>query len=177
LFMMLKTVFILFLLDFLSATFLPTVSNYSFAISFNLIVITYLSLHLLPSYLPFIILIINLFHSVFSIEGWALGTFVGCLISYIILILREMMQFTSYLMISLLMLFVQMLWSFISGFTLSLKTQEWEWLIVYARHSIWQAVLLSLLAPLFFMLLNKIWSRKDDESQDTNSSSSIENLS
>jgi hypothetical protein len=75
----------------------------------------------------------------------------------------------------LLIFFVQIMWSLLSGFILSLKTQEWEWMLVYAKHAFWQGILLSITAPLFFIVLSKIWSRKDEDSHDTGSNLSLEN--
>lgn len=161
--MLLKTILLLLFIDFISATILPNIASPYFNISINVLIVIFLCFHMPPTLLPYVIFLIHLMHSVFTIESWALGTIVGCLLSFILIKLRDVIQFSSYLSTVILVFTIQLAWNLLSGFILGLKVQSWHWVMVYLEHALIQGVILAILSPIFFAILKMIWVKKDQE--------------
>ena len=162
--MLIKTLLFVFIVDFISSSLLPTFHQSYIFPPFHLLVIIYLSFYLPPNMLPLLILIIQGFHSLFTVEGWAIGTLNSCLISYGLVLLRDTIQFSSYFSTFFLVYAVQLLWSVFNGFLLSLKVDTWQPLELYLRFSITQGLILALVALPVFKLLQKIWGKENRES-------------
>ena len=162
--MLIKTLIFVFILDFISSSLLPTFHQSYIFPSFHLLIIIYLSFYMPPNILPFLILIIQGFHSLFTSEGWAIGTINSCLISYFLVMMRDTIQFSSYFSTFFLVYGVQVVWSVINGFLLSLKVDNWQPLELYFRFSLTQGLILALIALPVFRLLQKIWVKEHRES-------------
>lgn len=159
--MLLKTLAIVFIFDFLSSTFFPTFQRTYLFPSFHILVITYLAFAQPSNRLPFLIIIISLFHSMFTVEGWAIGTITGCVIGIILVSIRDTIQFSSYIATFFMIYVVQILWSLVSGVLLSIKSEHWDVLKSYLIFSLSQGVVLGLVAFPVFKILERIWQKRD----------------
>lgn len=159
--MIIKTLFLIFILDFLSSSFFPTFNQTYFFPSFHILILIYLSFFQPAERLPFLVLIIESFHSLFTVEGWALGTITGCIIANILILVRDTIQFSSFIATFFLVYAVQVLSSLISGTLLSIKLENWIILKTYLSFSLVQGIVLGLIALPFFKFLEKIWIKED----------------
>lgn len=164
LWIMIKTLFLIFLLDFLSSSFFPTFQHTYFFPSFHILILIYLAFFQPAHRLPFLVLIIESFHSIFTVEGWALGTITGCIVGNILILIRDTIQFSSFIATFLLVYAVQVLWSLISGTLLAIKLENWSIVESYLSFSLVQGIVLGLVALPFFKLLEKIWNKEDRSS-------------
>lgn len=162
--MMLKTLLLIFILDFLSTAFIPTFQQTYLFPSFHLLFIIYLSFYQPADRLPFLVLIIQCFHSIFTVEGWALGTITGCLVSYLLILIRDTIQFSSFWATFLLVYGIQVVWSILNGSLLSLKVGQWYPLQSYFTFSLTQGIILGLIALPTFKVLENIWSKDESSS-------------
>jgi hypothetical protein len=162
--MMIKTLLIVVLLDFLSSSFFPTFQMTYLFPSFHLLILIYLSFFQPAHRLPILVLIIESVHSIFTVEGWALGTITSCIIVNILVLIRDTIQFSSFLATFLLVYAVQILWAVISGTLLAIKLENWYIVESYFKFSLVQGIVLGLVALPFFKLLEKIWDKEDRSS-------------
>ncbi len=162
--MMLKTLFLVFILDFLSSSFFPIFQQTYFFPSFHILILIYLAFFQPAHRLPFLVLIIESFHSLFTVEGWALGTITGIIVGNILVLIRDTIQFSSFFATFLLVYAVQVLWSLISGTLLAIKLENWYIVESYVTFSLIQGIILGLVALPFFKLLEKIWDKEDRSS-------------
>jgi hypothetical protein len=159
-----KTVLLLFILEITSSAILPALGASSFRMAFNILIVLYLALKLDTPLLPVLILITQLVHSVFSVEGWAIGTIIGVLISIVVSYLRENIQFTNWVSTVILVQIFQLLWFSLSSLLLSVKIGSFTNYFTMLWNYIPESILLSLLAPFFFGILNYFW-KVDDRSR------------
>lgn len=159
--MMAKTLILVFIFDFLSSTFFPTFQKTYLFPSFHILIVIFLAFNQPSNRIPFLILIISAFHSMFTVEGWAIGTITGCIVGIILVSIRDTIQFSSYIATFFLVFVVQVLWSSLSGVLLSLKLDQWEVLRSYFVFSITQGIVLGITALPIFKILEKIWQKKD----------------
>lgn len=158
--MILKTLIIVFTFDFLSSSFFPTFQHTYFFPSFHILILIYFSFFQPPARLPFLVLLVESFHSIFTVEGWALGTLTGCIVANILILVKDTIQFSSFIATFFLVYVVQIFWSLISGTLLSIKLENWIILKSYLQFSLVQGIVLGLVALPFFKLLEKIWDKE-----------------
>lgn len=146
------------ILEVLSSTVFPIMGLHEFRLSFNILIVLFLALNFNSTFLPFIILIIQWFHSAFSIEGWALGTFAGVLISMLVNYTKELLHFSSRAGIMVVVGIFQVVWFFVTSTILAVKTGDFGHLLERAPYFLPEVVILTLLSPFFFAYLSQIWS-------------------
>lgn len=154
---MLATILLLVFLEIFSTAFLPALGILNYQIPVNVILILFLCFKLETPYLPVLILIIQMFHSVFSIEGWAFGTFAGIIVSLAIGYVKELLDFSSALTTMILTQVFQLVWFVIIAILIYLKTGDFSSITQRFFHFLPESLFMSLLSPFFFSLLNKIW--------------------
>ncbi|MFG1500875.1 hypothetical protein ABMA70_11775 [Halobacteriovorax sp. XZX-3] len=159
---LLITVLILIVLEVLASAFLPLFGLNKYMIPFNVLLVLYIGFKLETPYLAIIILILQLTHSLFSIEGWEYGTISGILICIVIGYLRDLLHFTSSFITMLTVFLFQVLWFFISSSLLYLKFDSFDYIVQKFWRFIPESIILSLLAPIFFSLLDKVWRTKSE---------------
>ncbi len=157
---LLITVLILIVLEVLASAFLPLFGLNKYMIPFNILIVLYVGFKLETPYLAIIILVLQLTHSLFSIEGWEYGTIAGVLICIVIAYLRDLLHFTSSFVTMLTVFLFQILWFFISSSLLYLKFGSMDYIVQKFWRFIPESIILSLLAPIFFSLLDKVWKTK-----------------
>ncbi len=156
------TILILFILEVLSTTILPLFGLMNYMIPFNVLIILFLGFKIESPYLALIIFAIQYSHSMFTIEGWEMGTIAGVMICIVISYLRDLLHFTSSIITIITTQMFQLLWFLVTSSLLYLKLSDTEYII----HKFWrfipESIVISLLAPLFFSLLDKVWRVKDE---------------
>ncbi len=156
----LLTLLSLIVLEILGSTVFPLLGLAKYRLPFNVIVILYISFRLSTPYTAILIFGIQYFHSFFSIEGWGMGTFIGVILSMSIMYMRELVQFTSKISTAIISFVFQLVWFLILVLLMYFKTGHWE----YLHLRIWvfavESVIISFLAPILFLLFDKIWSDK-----------------
>ncbi|AYF43519.1 MULTISPECIES: hypothetical protein [Halobacteriovorax] len=159
---LLITVLILIVLEVLASAFLPLFGLNKYMIPFNILIVLYVGFKLETPYLALIILSLQLVHSLFSIEGWEYGTIAGVLICIVIAYLRDLLHFTSSFITMLTTFIFQILWFLISSSLLYLKFDSFDYIVQKFWRFIPESIILSLLAPVFFSLLDKVWKTKGE---------------
>lgn len=158
---MIVTLVILICLEVLTTAFFPAFGLMRFRIPFNVLIILFVAFKLDTPYSAILILIIQLFHSLFSLEGWAMGTFAGVIIYIIISVLRDVIHFSSSLLTIMVTQLFQLLWFLMVSFFLYLKLGSTDYIIDKFWRFLPESIIISLIAPYCFSLLDKIWKVKD----------------
>lgn len=154
---MFKTILICVVFDILFMIFFPLFSLKWVAISVTQVVIIFLSFSLSYSWLPYGIMLLQITHSLFSLEGWALGTFIGVVLCLIMSRLKAVVQFSGPISIILTTYFGQLAWCLLAGVLTSVKNHDWKFFQLFAMQSLTYGAFTALLAPFIFFLLRNIW--------------------
>lgn len=157
--MMFKTLFLVFILDFFSSSLFPTFQQTYFFPSFHILIIVFFSFFQPAERIPFLVLITASFHSIFTIEGWAVGTITGLIVANILVLIKDTIQFSSFIATFLMVYAIQVFWSLILGTLLSIKLENWYILKSYLSFSLVQGIILGIVALPIFKLLEKIWAK------------------
>jgi len=152
------TLLILIVLEIISTALLPALGVQKYIIPFNILIVLYLGFKLETPYLSVIILIVQYFHSFFSIEGWELGTIAGVFICIVISYLRDVLHFSSAIITIAVTQIFQLVWFFTVSFLFYLKTNSFSLIVEKMWRFIPESIVISLLAPFFFAILDRIWS-------------------
>lgn len=153
----LKTIFLLIFLEIFSSAILPAFGIINFKPAFNVLIVLFLAFKFDHPSLPFLILIIQYVHAMFSIEGWASGTFTGIVISMSLRYVKDMLNFSTPISTIVVVQVFQIAWFILIAFLLSIKIGDFSgFLGLFLKH-IPESIVLSLFSPLFFRLLNGFW--------------------
>lgn len=156
----LKTSLILILLEVFTSAILPAIGIINFKPEFNVLIILYLAFKLETPGVSYVILFIQYVHSLFSIEGWAIGTFAGVLIYLSVGYIKDMLNFTTAISTIVVVQIFQLIWFVIASFLLVIKMGDISsFLSVYWQY-IPESIVLSLISPFFFALLDRVWKTK-----------------
>ena len=148
---------ILVLLELFSSTILPIIGLKGLRLSFNILIILFLTLRLNSAWLPYCILVIQLVHSVFSIEGWAIGTIAGLVISGIINALKDVIHMNSAVSTMVVVQTFQLVWFLLVNLMLGFKVANYGVLGMFFFSFLGQSIVLSILSPYMFYLFERIW--------------------
>lgn len=151
------TILILIVLEIVSTGILPLLGLQKYSIPFNILVVLFLGFKLETPYLPVLILIVQFFHSFFSIEGWEMGTIAGIIICFVISFLRDLIHFHSSIATMMVTQIFQFIWFVIVSFLLYLKLDTWDYIIDKFWRFLPESILITLMAPFFFSLFDKVW--------------------
>ncbi len=151
------TILILFLLEVLSTSVLPLFGLVNYMIPFNVLIILFLGFKIESPYLAIMILCVQYAHSIFTIEGWEMGTIAGVLICIVISYLRDLLHFSSNLLTIVTTQLFQFLWFLVTSSLLYLKLGDFGYIIQKFWRFLPESIVLSLLAPFFFSFLDKVW--------------------
>jgi hypothetical protein len=156
-FSLIVTLLILIAFEIATSAFLPAIGWRESRLAFNVVVILFMAMRLNSSLLPWFVLVLQFVHSAFSIEGWALGTVVGILVSLSASYLKEVMQFGSAIATMVTVQIFQMAWYVTTISIICLKLGSFETFSMMFWNVIPGTFFLSLISPLIFNLLNKVW--------------------
>lgn len=153
----LKTCLLMVVLEIFTTALLPAIGIVNFRPEFNVLIVLFLAFKLETPVLPWLILIVQYFHSMFSIEGWAIGAFTGVVISLSVRFLKDMLDFSTAISTIIVVQLFQIGWFVISSFLLSLKLGDFGSYFTLFWQDIPESFMLSITAPLFFVLLDRFW--------------------
>lgn len=154
---LLLTSLILVVLEIFTATLLPIFGIIGYRFAFNIIIVLFFSLRMQTPALPFFILFTQFLHSLFSIEGWALGTFIGIMISTLVSYVKDKLEFSSYFTTVILVQLFQFVWFILASTLICLKVGDFSFFLNYISEFFPETFLLSLIAPILFKILGRIW--------------------
>ena len=101
---------------------------------------------------------VQVFHGFFSVEGWELGTVTGIVICVIVSYLRDTIHFSSWLMTILITQVFQVLWFIVQSVLLYVHLGSLNYILERAVTFFPQSVVIALLSPFFFFILNRFWN-------------------
>lgn len=156
-----KTSLLLILLEIVSTALLPALGLANLKLAFNVVIVLFLAFKLETPFLAFLILVLQYVHSIFSIEGWAIGTLVGIFISLSVRYLRDMLQFSSRLSTIVVVQIFQLVWFILISALLSIKLGDFSNFFVLFWNFVPESIFLSIISPFFFDLLDKVWKVND----------------
>lgn len=158
------TISLLIGLEIITSAILPLFGWSEYRLTFNVLIILFLAIRLESSIVPWLILILQAVHAAFSIEGWALGTFAGLIVMMSANYLKELLHLTTAIMTMITVQLFQIIWFVTVSLIICLKISEFEkfWMILWSF--IPGSILLSVISPLLFFVLEKIWKVSFDGS-------------
>jgi hypothetical protein len=151
------TCLLLVLLELLSATVLPLMGMKEISLAFNVLIVLFLAIRVDHSLMPFFILLIQVIHGFFSMEGWAIGTISGIIIATLVGILKDLAQFTSYWTTFFIVQSFLVLWYFLQAFLISLKIGHFDQFMAIFLTGFPECIILAFCSPIVFSWLKKIW--------------------
>lgn len=152
------TLIMLLVLDIICATIFPLIGLTNFRLPFNILIVLYLGFKLEHPILGILILILQYTHSFFTVEGWAMGTAAGIIVWTIVSYVRDLLHFSSSFVTGFVTEIFQLVWFALVAILLYLKLGSVDYILVKFWRFIPASILLSILAPSFFSLLDRIWS-------------------
>lgn len=152
-----KTCLLLVILEIFTTAFLPALGIVNFRPEFNVLIALFLAFKLETPVLAWLILAVQYVHSIFSIEGWAIGAFAGVVISLSVRYLKDMLDFSTAISTIVVVQIFQLAWFVITSFLLSLKLGDFGNFFHLFWQDIPESFALSLLSPFFFFVLDRVW--------------------
>jgi len=153
----LKTSILLIILEIFSSAFLPSLGIIDFKPAFSVLIVLFLAFKLETPVLPFLILVTQFVHSIFSIEGWAIGTLTGIIVSLSVRYLKDLLDFSTAISTIIVVQIFQIAWFIMVSFMLSIKLGTFASFLSIFWQFIPESFVLSILSPLFFTLLDRVW--------------------
>ena len=91
-----------------------------------------------------------------------MGTIAGVIICVIISYLRDLLHFSSSILTIITTQVFQFFWFIITSSLLYLKLSDFDYIIQKFWRFLPESIVLSLMAPLFFSLFDKVWRVRDE---------------
>ena len=164
---MLWTIMLLVLVEIFGTALFPVLGGYKYRLPFNILIILYFGFKLETPFLGLLILIVQLIHTLFSVEGWAMGTLAGVSVCLIISYLRELIHFNTIWMTMLITQIFQLLWFCIVFGLFYIKNDDMNFLIGRFYSFIPESIVISLLSPAVFYFLDRVWHARDERLLDS----------
>jgi uncharacterized membrane protein YvlD (DUF360 family) len=161
---LLLTLALLFVLEIFATTVLPIIGLHRYVIPFNILIVLYMGFKLQTPYLAILIFIVQYFHHFFTVEGWEMGTVAGVVICLLISYLRDVIHFSSAAMTVFVTQVFQCVWFFIVSLLLYSKLGDMSFILDKFWRFIPESIIISLMAPFFFSILDKFWTGSDEAS-------------
>src|SRR6478735_4625239 len=89
------TVALLIGLEIVTSTILPALGWHEYRLTLNVLLILFLALRLDSPAVPWMIMGLQIVHSIFSVEGWALGTLAGLIVMMSANYLKEILHLST----------------------------------------------------------------------------------
>lgn len=144
-------------LEIVTSTLLPAFGWHEYRLTFNVLIIIFLAIRLDSPLVPWMVLALQMIHSVFSIEGWALGTFAGLIIMMSANYLKEVLHLTTAFMTMVTVQLFQFIWYLTVALIICLKISDFDKFGMILWSFIPGSILLSLISPILFWVLENIW--------------------
>lgn len=158
------TIALLLGLEVVTATLLPALNWHDYRLTFHVLVIIFLAIRLDSPLTPWMILVLQLIHSAFSIEGWAIGTFAGIIILLSANYLKDLLHLTTAFMTMITVQLFQVIWFLTVTTIICLKISDFTKFGMVLWSFIPGSLVLSFIAPFLFWFLARIWRGASDGS-------------
>lgn len=144
-------------LEVVTSTILPALGWHEYRLTFNVLLILFLAIRLDSPAVPWMIMALQIIHSVFSIEGWALGTLAGLIVMLSANYLKEVLHLTTAIMTMITVQLFQVIWFLTVTLVICLKISNFEKFGMILWSFIPGSIMLSLISPVIFWVLEQIW--------------------
>ena len=144
-------------LEIVTSTLLPAMGWKEYRLTFNVLLILFLAIRMDTPIVPWLILGLQMVHSIFSIEGWALGTLAGLIVMMSANYLKEVLHLTTAFMTMLTVQLFQVIWYVTVTLIICLKISDFDKFGLILWSFIPGSILLSLISPILFWMLGMIW--------------------
>lgn len=158
---LIKTVLLLIVLELFTTAVFPMIGLENYRVPFNILFVLFLGLRLETPYLAVLIFVVQYFHSFFSVEGWEMGTIAGIVICIVVSYVRGMIHFSSWSMTMMITFVFQILWFFVVSLLVYIQVGSFGYVFDKAWRFLPQSIVIALISPLFFYLLNRMWRVED----------------
>ena len=162
------TLLILIILEIMSTALLPMMGLTTYRIPFNVLIILYMGFKLETPFTAILILITQYTHSFFSIEGWEMGTVAGVFICIVISYLKDLLHLSSSVITIFVTQLFQLLWFVVVSSLIYMKTDDFTYIIEKFWRFLPESIIISLLSPLLFGILDVIWKSEGESSLGAN---------
>lgn len=143
-------------LEVVTSTLLPALGWHEYRLTFNVLIIIFLAIRLDSPAVPWMIMGLQMIHSVFSIEGWALGTLAGLIVMMSANYLKEVLHLTTALMTMITVQLFQIIWYVTVTLVICLKISNFDKFGMIMWSFIPGSILLSLISPILFWIMENI---------------------
>ncbi len=144
-------------LEIVTSSILPALGWKEYRLTFNVLIILFLAIRMESALVPWMIMGLQMVHSIFSIEGWALGTLAGLIVMFSANYLKELLHLSSAIMTMLVVQFFQIIWFFTVTLIICLKIGDFDKFGLFFWSFVPGSIMLSLISPLLFWILGLIW--------------------
>ena len=144
-------------LEIVTSTILPALGWHEYRLTFNVLIILFIALRLDSPMVPWMIMGLQMVHSIFSVEGWALGTLAGLIVMVSANYLKELLHLTTAFMTMITVQLFQMIWYLTVTLIICLKISNFDKFGLIIWSFIPGSILLSLISPILFWILEQIW--------------------
>jgi hypothetical protein len=156
------TLTLLLLLEVVTSTVLPVMGWKEYRLTFNVLIILFLAIRMDSPLVPWLIMGLQIIHSIFSIEGWALGTLAGLIVLISANYLKEVLHLTTAFMTMFTVQLFQFIWYLTVTLVICLKISDFDKFGLILWSFVPGSILLSLVSPLLFWFLDTVWKVPND---------------
>jgi len=157
------TLGILIGLEIVTATVLPALGWYEYRLTFNVLIIIFLAIRLDSPTVPWMVMLLQMVHSIFSVEGWALGTLAGLIVMMTANYLKELLHLTNAIVTMVTVQIFQLVWYLAVTMVICLKLSNFDKFGLILWSFIPGSFFLSIVSPGLFLLLEQIWKVPQDD--------------
>lgn len=151
------TLTLLVLLEVVTSSVLPVMGWKEYRLTFNVLIILFLAIRMDSPLVPWLIMGLQIIHSIFSIEGWALGTLAGLIVLISANYLKEVLHLTTAFMTMFTVQLFQFIWYLTVTLIICLKISDFDKFGLILWSFVPGSILLSLVSPLLFWFLDNVW--------------------
>jgi hypothetical protein len=151
------TLTLLVLLEVVTSSVLPVMGWKEYRLTFNVLIILFLAIRMDSPIVPWLIMGLQIIHSIFSIEGWALGTLAGLIVLISANYLKEVLHLTTAFMTMFTVQLFQFIWYLTVTLIICLKISDFDKFGLILWSFVPGSILLSLISPLLFWFLDNVW--------------------
>jgi hypothetical protein len=144
-------------LEVVTSTILPGLGWTEYRLTFNVLIILFLAIRMDTPAVPWMIMGLQFIHSIFSVEGWALGTMAGLIVLISANYLKELLHLTTAIMTMLTVQLFQAIWFLTVTVVICLKISDFDKFGMILWTFVPGSVLLSMISPILFWVLGLIW--------------------
>jgi hypothetical protein len=150
-------------LEIVTSTILPSLGWHEYRLTFNVLIIIFLAIRLDAPVVPWMIMALQMIHSIFSVEGWALGTLAGLIVMTSANYLKEVLHLSTAIVTMATVQVFQLVWYVTVTLIICIKISNFDKFGLIMWSFIPGSIFLSMISPLLFWVLGRIWRVSSDE--------------